>query len=37
MNFLNPQCVQYKAENMPDLKKIEKITSNLVGHMASKE
>lgn len=31
------QCVQYKAENMPDLKKIEKFSGNLMGHMASKE
>uniref|UniRef100_A0A1A9UVS7 Signal recognition particle 9 kDa protein n=1 Tax=Glossina austeni TaxID=7395 RepID=A0A1A9UVS7_GLOAU len=33
----NVKCVQFKAENMPDLKKIEKFTSNLMGHMASKE
>uniref|UniRef100_A0A0K8TP33 Signal recognition particle 9 kDa protein n=1 Tax=Tabanus bromius TaxID=304241 RepID=A0A0K8TP33_TABBR len=33
----NVKCIQYKAENMPDLKKIERFTSNLVGHMASKE
>lgn len=31
------QCIQYKAENMPDLKKIEKFSGNLMGHMASKE
>lgn len=38
--FLSPfslQCIQYKAENMPDLKKIEKFSGNLMGHMASKE
>ncbi|XP_039964844.1 signal recognition particle 9 kDa protein [Bactrocera tryoni] len=33
----NVKCIQYKAENMPDLKKIEKLSSNLMGHMASKE
>lgn len=29
------QCIQYKTEIMPDLKKIEKLTGNLMLHMAS--
>lgn len=29
------QCIQYKTEIMPDLKKIEKLTGNLMMHMAS--
>lgn len=29
------QCIQYKTEVMPDLKKIEKLTGNLMTHMAS--
>ncbi|CAD7082640.1 unnamed protein product [Hermetia illucens] len=33
----NVKCIQYKAEIMPDLKKIEKFTGNLMGHMASRE
>ncbi|XP_055387718.1 signal recognition particle 9 kDa protein [Condylostylus longicornis] len=33
----NVKCLQYKAEHVPDLKKVEKFTSNLMGHMASKE
>lgn len=31
----NVKCVQYKTEAMPDLKKIERFTGNLMGHMAS--
>ncbi len=31
------QCIQYKTEIMPDLKKIEKLTGNLAAHMASNE
>lgn len=33
----NVKCVQYKTEVMPDLKKIERFTGNLMGHMSSKE
>ncbi|XP_055325100.1 signal recognition particle 9 kDa protein [Sitodiplosis mosellana] len=31
----NVKCIQYKTEIMPDLKKIEKLTGNLMLHMAS--
>ncbi|XP_031618318.1 signal recognition particle 9 kDa protein [Contarinia nasturtii] len=31
----NEKCIQYKTEIMPDLKKIEKLTGNLMLHMAS--
>lgn len=31
------QCIQYKTEIMPDLKKIERLTGNLMLHMASKD
>lgn len=31
----NFQCLQYKTEIMPDLKKIEKLTGNLMLHMAT--
>lgn len=33
----NIKCVQYKTEAMPDLKKIERFTGNLMGHMSSKD
>ncbi|XP_059614277.1 signal recognition particle 9 kDa protein [Phlebotomus argentipes] len=33
----NNKCVQYKTEVMPDLRKIEKFTGNIMGHMASNE
>lgn len=29
------QCIQYKTESMPDVKKIEKLSGNLMTHMAS--
>ncbi|XP_063242261.1 signal recognition particle 9 kDa protein isoform X1 [Bacillus rossius redtenbacheri] len=31
------QCLQYKTEILQDLKKVEKLTNNLMRHMASKE
>ncbi|XP_063242262.1 signal recognition particle 9 kDa protein isoform X2 [Bacillus rossius redtenbacheri] len=30
-------CLQYKTEILQDLKKVEKLTNNLMRHMASKE
>lgn len=33
----SPQAIQYKTEIMPDLKKIEKLTGNLMMHMASND
>ena len=33
----NVKVVQYKTEAMPDLKKIERFTGNLMGHMSSKD
>uniref|UniRef100_U5EWY8 Signal recognition particle 9 kDa protein n=1 Tax=Corethrella appendiculata TaxID=1370023 RepID=U5EWY8_9DIPT len=33
----NVKCVQYKTEILPDLKRIEKFTGNLMWSMASKE
>ncbi|XP_073988612.1 signal recognition particle 9 [Rhodnius prolixus] len=33
----NSVCLQYKTENQPEVKKIEKFVNNLMRHMASKE
>ena len=33
----NEKCVQYKTEILPDVKKMERFTSNLMWQMASKE
>lgn len=33
--FFSFQCIQYKTEIMPDLKKIEKLTGNLMLNMTS--
>lgn len=35
-SFKSLQCVQYKTDIMPDLKKIEKFTGNLMSHMTIK-
>lgn len=31
------QCVQYKTETMPDLKKIEKFTGNVMNQLTNKD
>ena len=31
------QCLQYRTEHAQDVKKLEKLTSQLMRHMASKE
>ncbi|CRK96086.1 CLUMA_CG009522, isoform A [Clunio marinus] len=33
----NEKCVQYKTENQPDLKKIEKFTGNVMNHITNKD
>ncbi|CAO1355080.1 unnamed protein product [Diamesa serratosioi] len=31
----NSKCIQYKTENLPDLKRIEKFTGNVMNHLTS--
>ena len=37
LSFFPFQCFQYKTEHAQDVKKFEKLTSQLMRHMASKE